>query len=118
MAVLMIFTVSNVFAFENRLHFILSISGDNSVPPVTTSAAGTGSISLSGDGTELDYHITIEGLTPTAAHFHNGAIDGTGDIVKTLDFGNSFTISGTWSVSDLTDPLTPELVTEQLAGRI
>ena len=118
LTVLMIFKVSTVFAFENRLHFIVSLRGENSVPPVTTDATGTGSLSLSEDRTELDYHITIEGLTPTGAHFHNGAFDGTGPIVKTLDFSNSFTISGTWSSSDLTEPLTSELVTELMAGRI
>jgi len=114
----MILNVSIAFAFENRLHFLVSLRGENSVPQVTTNATGTGSISLSEDLTELDYHITIEGLTPIEAHFHNGTFDETGPIVKALDFSNSFTISGTWSSNDLTDPLTSELVTELMAGRI
>ena len=117
-ALLILFTFSNMIASSNRLHFTVSLSGENSVPPVTTNATGTATLSLSEDLTELEYHITIEGLTPTAAHFHNGAFDGTGSVVKTLDFGSSFTISGIWSSNDLTEPLTPELVIELMAGRI
>ena len=117
-AVYILFTVSNMTASSNRLNFVLSLSGENSVPPVTSNATGTGTISLSDDRTELEYHITIEGITPTAAHFHNAAFDGTGPVVKALDFSGSLTISGTWSTSDLTDPLTSEIVTELLAGRI
>ena len=117
-ALLILFTFSNMIASSNRIHFTVSLSGENSVPPVTTNATGTATLSLSEDLTELEYHITIEGLTPTAAHFHNGAFDGTGSVVKTLDFGSSFTISGIWSSNDLTEPLTPELVIELMAGRI
>jgi len=63
--VLIVFTVSNIAASSNRLHFIVSLMGENSVPPVTSSATGTATLSLSEDLTELTYHITIEGLTPT-----------------------------------------------------
>ena len=112
------FNVSNVFALQGRLDFVISLSGENIIPSVTTDATGTGSLSLNADWTELEYHITIEGVAPTAAHFHNAAFDGNGAVVKTLDFSNSFTIFGTWSGSDPTDPLTPELVTELLAGRL
>ena len=117
-AVLILFTVSSVAASSNHIHFIINLMGENSVPPVTTSATGTGTLSLSEDLTTLKYHITIEGLTPSAAHFHNSAFDTTGPIVKTLDFSGGLTISGTWSNSDPTESLTPELVTELLAGRI
>ena len=94
------------------------LTGDNSVPPVTTSATGTLTGVLTNNWTEFHYSITIEGLTPTAAHFHNGAFDGTGGVVKTLDFSNGMTISGVWSSTDGAQPFTTEMLDELLAGRI
>ena len=102
---------------EDRLTGAI-LRGDNSVPPVTSSATGTFTGALTNDWTELHYSITIEGLTPTVAHFHNGAFDETGGVVKTLDFSNGMTISGVWSSSDGTQPFTTELLNELLAGRI
>jgi len=68
--VLIVFTVSNIAASSNRLHFIVSLMGENSVPPVTSSATGTATLSLSEDLTELEYHkITF---TPTSANFYPG----------------------------------------------
>ncbi|MCH7496108.1 MAG: CHRD domain-containing protein, partial [Candidatus Marinimicrobia bacterium] len=94
------------------------LTGANSVPPVTSSATGTLTGALTNDWTEFHYAITIEGLTPTAAHFHNGAFNGTGGVVKALDFSGGMTISGVWSATDGTQPFTTELLDELLAGRI
>ena len=119
---IMIFSVllfaSILVASSNRTHFTAEILGEYIIPQVFTSATGTASLSLNEDQTELDYHITIEGLTPTIAHFHNAGFDSAGPFVKILDFSGGLTISGTWSSTDVTDPLTAELVTELLAGRL
>ena len=95
-----------------------SLSGANSVPPVTSSATGTVTGVLTNNWTEFHYSITIEGLTPTAAHFHNGASDATGSVVKALDFTDGMTISGVWSSTDASQPFTTALLDELLAGRI
>jgi len=102
---------------EDRITGAVLIS-DNSVPPVSTSATGTLTGVLTNDWTEFHYAITIEGLTPTAAHFHNGPFDETGGVVKALDFDDGMTISGVWSSSDATDPFSSEMLDELLAGRI
>jgi len=113
-----LFFAASLDASSSRTHFTAEILGEWVVPPVVSSATGTASLSLNEDQTELDYHITIEGITPSAAHFHNSVFDSTGPIVKTLDFSGGLTISGTWSSTDATEPLTAELVTELLAGRL
>ncbi|MCH8306269.1 MAG: CHRD domain-containing protein [Candidatus Marinimicrobia bacterium] len=118
MFIITILVASNLFAQKADRITSASLSGGNSVPPVTSSATGTFTGALTNDWTELHYSITIEGLTPTIAHFHNGAFDATGGVVKTLDFSNGMTISGVWSSSDGTQPFTTEMLNELLAGRI
>ena len=110
--------VSNLFAQKEDRIGGAFLAGENSVPPVTSSATGTVTGVLTSDWTEFHYSITIEGLTPTAAHFHNGAFDETGGVVKALDFSNGMSISGIWSSSDATQPFTTEMLDELLAGRI
>ena len=119
----MLLLVSNLSAQNEDLIGSSFLAGENSVPPVTSSATGTftGVLTtglLTNDWTELHYSITIEGLTPTVAHFHNGAFDETGGVVKSLDFTDGMTISGVWSSSDGTQPFTTEMLDELLAGRI
>ncbi|MCH8288766.1 MAG: CHRD domain-containing protein [Candidatus Marinimicrobia bacterium] len=96
---IMIFAVllfaSSLVASSNRTHFTAEILGEFVIPQVVSPATGTASLSLSEDETELEYHITIEGLTPTEAHFHNAGFDAEGTAVKTLDFSGGLTISGT-----------------------
>ncbi|MCH7496110.1 MAG: CHRD domain-containing protein, partial [Candidatus Marinimicrobia bacterium] len=111
-------SVSNLSAQKEDRVTGAILTGANSVPPVTTSATGTLTGMLTNDWTEFHYAITIEGLTPTVAHFHNGPYDGTGGVVKTLDFSGGMTISGVWSSSDATQPFTTEMLDELLAGRI
>ena len=117
-AVLTLSLVSNLSAQKENRPIAAILVGENSVPPVGTLATGTLTGVLNNNWTELHYAITIEGLTPTFAHFHNGPYDSTGGIVKSLDFNDGMTISGVWSSSDGTDPFTPEMLDELLAGRI
>jgi hypothetical protein len=96
--------------------FSSNLDGDQEVPPVTTNATGTASFTLTEAG--LEFSVTVEGLTLTAAHFHNGAVGVNGGVVRgvTSDFSGN-TASGLWTSTDA-QPLTPELIAELLAGNI
>lgn len=101
-------------------HFTSSLDGSQEVPPVMTPARGTASVTLTCDGTEAEFVITVEGLISpmTAAHFHNAPAGINGGVVRTLtsDFvGN--TASGTWTSAD-TEPLTPALAWDLVTGNI
>jgi hypothetical protein len=55
------------------------LSGSEEVPPVTTSAQGQGSFTVSEDKS-VSGSITVMGLTPTAAHIHTGAAGQNGPV--------------------------------------
>ncbi len=97
-------------------HFTATLTGDQENPAVTTSATGTGSFTFTNAG--LEFNLTVEGLTFTAAHFHNGATGVNGGVVRTItnDFTGN-TASGIWTSID-PEPLTPELIAELLAGNL
>ena len=99
------------------LGFTATIDGSQETPPVTTSATGTGGFSLNANGTELNYAITFTGLTPTAAHFHNGSVGVAAGVVKNLTIVNG-TATGTWSSTDATQPFTDSMLVELLHGRL
>ncbi len=98
----------------SQTHFTAILTGDQENPAVTTSAAGTGSFTLTDSG--LEFNLTVEGLTLTAAHFHNGATGINGGVVRgiTSDFTGN-TATGIWTSTD-GEPLTPELIADLLAG--
>lgn len=50
----------------------VTLSGDQEVPPVKTSASGSGTITISDDGS-VKGMITTTGIAGTAAHIHPGA---------------------------------------------
>ncbi len=100
-----------------QIQFTAKMSGASEVPPVTTTASGTGAFVLNAAGTALSYTITINGLTATAAHFHNGVPGVAAGVVKNLTFVNN-TATGVWSSTDATQPLTDSLLSELLRGRL
>jgi hypothetical protein len=57
----------------------VKLSGSEEVPPVTTSAQGQGSFTVSEDKS-VSGSITVMGLTPTAAHIHTGAAGQNGPV--------------------------------------
>ena len=101
----------------NGLAFSASIDGSQETPPVTTTASGTGAFSLNASGSQLSYTITFNGLTPTAAHFHNGAAGVAAGVVRNLTIVNG-TATGVWSSSDATQPFTDSMLVELLRGRL
>ena len=66
----------------------IELSGANEVPPVTTTASGTGTVTIK-DDRSVSASITVTGMTATAAHIHEGAAGANGPVIvpftKTAD---------------------------------
>ena len=71
----------------------VSLSGDQEVPPVSTSASANGTITVS-PNKSVSGSITVSGIQPTAAHIHEGAQDENGPVVIPLAKSSD----NTWSV--------------------
>ncbi len=71
----------------------LKLSGAQEVPPVTTSAAGTGSITVAADGA-VSGSVTTTGVAGTMAHIHLAAMGKNGPVIIPL----TKTGEGVWSV--------------------
>jgi hypothetical protein len=71
----------------------LSLSGAQEVPPVTTSASGTGTISVGADKS-VSGSVTTSGLAAMAAHIHEGAMGANGPVIIPL----TKTSDNVWSV--------------------
>ena len=54
---------------HKSMHENVSLSGSNEVPPVTSSASGSGTVSVSSD-CAVTSRITVSGMSATAAHIH------------------------------------------------
>ena len=61
----------------------VTLSGANEVPPVTTSASGSGTITVSDDGA-VSGSVTTKGVQGTAAHIHLGAAGNNGPVIVPL----------------------------------
>jgi hypothetical protein len=66
----------------------VTLSGANEVPPATTSASGSGTVSV-GEDCSVSAKITVRDMTATAAHIHQGAAGANGPVIvpfnKTAD---------------------------------
>jgi CHRD domain len=71
----------------------VTLSGDEEVPPVSTSASGTGTITVGSDKS-ISGSITTSGVEGTAAHIHLGAPGKNGPPIITL----TKTSENVWSV--------------------
>ncbi|HET7096159.1 MAG TPA: CHRD domain-containing protein [Casimicrobiaceae bacterium] len=58
----------------------VSLTGANEVPPVQTSAAGSGTVTIK-DDRSVSVKITVTGMTPTAAHIHEAAAGQNGPVI-------------------------------------
>jgi hypothetical protein len=61
----------------------VTLSGDEEVPPVTTSASGVGKIEVAGDKS-IRGSITTTGIDGTAAHVHEAPAGKNGPVIITL----------------------------------
>ena len=71
----------------------VKLSGDQEVPPVSTSASANGTITVS-PNKSVSGSITVSGMEPTAAHIHEGAQGKNGPVI--IPFSKSS--DNTWSV--------------------
>jgi hypothetical protein len=58
----------------------VALSGANEVPPVTTSATGTATVTIK-DDRSVTVAVTTSGITPTASHIHEGAAGTNGPVI-------------------------------------
>ncbi len=94
---LLLLSSSWAFAGDSKVQ----LSGDHEVPPVQTSATGTGTISV-GEDKSISGSVTTKGVDGIAAHVHLAAAGKNGPPIVTLEKS----AEGKWSVpegSKLTD---------------
>jgi hypothetical protein len=67
---------------------VITLTGANEVPPVSTTAVGTANVTVNADRT-VAVKVIVQGMTATAAHIHLGAPGANGPVavpfVKTAD---------------------------------
>lgn len=66
------------------LTFESLLNGDQEVPPVNSTASGAAFAFLSPGLDSISYHVLASGLTPTAAHLHQGAAGTSGPVTVSL----------------------------------
>lgn len=71
----------------------VKLSGDQQSPPVTTSASGSGTITVNDDKT-VSGSVTTSGVAVTAAHIHEGPPGKNGPVIVPM----SKTAENTWSI--------------------
>jgi CHRD domain len=94
---LLLVSSSWAFAGDSKVQ----LSGEHEVPPVQTSATGTGTISV-GENKSISGSVTTKGVDGIAAHVHQAAPGKNGPPIITLEKG----ADGKWSIpkdSRLTD---------------
>ena len=72
----------------------VTLSGDEEVPPVKTSASGSGTITIGADKS-VSGSVVTKGIEGTAAHIHEGAPEKNGPVIIPLTKGSH---NATWSV--------------------
>jgi hypothetical protein len=84
---------------DDAIGFTAILDGSQETPnPIVTNAKGTGWAVLRNDGSEIEYSVTVAGLSSslTAAHFHNAAAGVGGGVVHPISFTDS-TSTGSWT---------------------
>lgn len=78
-----------------------ALSGGAEVPPVATSASGTGDIAVMPDHS-VSGSVRISGMSPSMAHIHTGAVGKNGPPIVTLNKGadGSFGVPAGAKLSD------------------
>jgi hypothetical protein len=67
-----------------REGFVVSLDGTQQVPPVITTARGTGIVSIDRSGSSVHFEFVINGTTTDAVHFHKGKRGENGDVLFDL----------------------------------
>ena len=94
------------FAFATALptsakDMAVTLTGDQEVPPVTTSASGTGTISVGADKS-VSGSIMVKGVNATAAHIHEAAKGKNGPVIVPLSKSgdNTFSVAAGAKLTD------------------
>lgn len=75
-AVVLVLSIGGAIAADVKV----TLSGANESPPVTTSATGSGTITIGDDGS-VSGSVTTNGIAGTAAHIHQGAAGTNGPVI-------------------------------------
>jgi CHRD domain len=89
----LLISLVSIFALASAADVSVVLTGEQEVPPVSTAARGTGTLTLSADHT-LSGTITTTGIDGTMAHIHQGAPGKSGKPIINLEKG----ADGKWSV--------------------
>ena len=94
-------------AMAQTADYSATLLGSNHSPPVTTSATGTFTASMTGD--VLSYTLTVPSITAvTAAHIHAGAAGASGGVAVPLfaadGSASSINVSDTFDLANLAGP--------------
>ena len=81
---------------ETRTTLTANMNGDQEPSPTATGALGAGSLTLSSQSRELSGSITLNGLSATVAHIHDGVTGVIGAVIVPL--AETAAGSGTWGV--------------------
>lgn len=82
----------------NTETFKATLNGASEVPPNSSTATGTATLTLNKDTKKFTVHVTYSGMTATAAHIHKGAAGVSGDIIFTFPNPGTTTIDYTSDV--------------------
>jgi len=93
-------------AVANAKDIKVTLSGDQEVPPVSTTASGTGNISV-GDDMSISGSITTSGIAGTMAHIHMAVPGKNGPVVVHLTKASE----GVWTI-----PAGTKLTNDQFKG--
>ena len=79
----------------------VTLAGDQEVPAIKTEAKGSGTITVKDDKT-VSGSVTFSGLSPTAAHIHEGAAGKNGGVIipLTKSGDNTFTVPAGAKLTD------------------
>jgi len=80
-------------AVANAKDIKVTLSGDQEVPPVSTTATGTGNISV-GDDMSISGSVTTSGIAGTMAHIHMATPGKNGPVVVHM----TKTSEGVWTI--------------------
>jgi hypothetical protein len=99
---------------DDAIGFTAMLDGAQETPnPINTTATGTGWAVMRNNGNDIEYSVTVAGLSSnlTAAHFHNAPAGVGGGVVHGITFTDS-TSRGTWS--NIPENMIPEAVLNRL----
>ncbi len=105
--------------------YTADLGGGNQIPPVTTAASGTLTLTVAADGASVDYVLEVDSIISlTVARLREGEVGATGAVIFTIYGGptksglyTGTVAEGSFTASDLLGPLKGKTI-EDLVGLI